>query len=96
MAQNPATLKKDDTQARAPKSKAEVIQQLLAIATMHDDQGNPGLGDDIRALINEINSNQRDHNSIKIEARVTLDKFDGEKVDDSQVPVETTEYVTEL
>jgi len=80
------------------KSKNKVIQQLLEIAQTHDDSGDTSKGNDIRTLIAEINDpgNKRDHTQIKIQARIQIDKYDGDIIEGVSVPVETSEFISEI
>ena len=78
-----------------PKNKDAVIAQLLEIAQTHDDSGNNDKGNDIRALIAEVNDNKRDHTQIKIKARIQIDKYDGDIVE-GDMPVETSEFISEI
>jgi hypothetical protein len=79
------------------KSKDQVVTQLLEIAKVYEDSGDVDRGQGIRDLMSEVNSGQQDHSRIKINAKVSIQKFDGEKVDgDNKVPVEITEFISEL
>lgn len=78
-------------------NRAELIQQLLQVAQDFDNKGKGVDGDGIRSLIGELNAGKKDYTQIKINARMTLNKFDGEKVKgDNKVPVETIEQLVEL
>jgi len=78
-------------------TKAELIQKLVSIATDFENRGNGEQGANIRALIADVNSGKRDHTAVKIKARITVEKFDGEKApNDGKVPAEVQEFLTEL
>lgn len=79
------------------KSKSEVIAQLLEIAETFENSGDNEKGQGIRDLMSDEASGKQDHSRIKINARVNIQKFDGEKINgDNKIPVEVAEFISEI
>lgn len=77
------------------RTKAELIKQLQAIAKEWEKRGDHAKKDAIQEIINNVNSGKQDHAKVKIQAKMTIAKYDGEKQPNS-TPVEVDERVTEL
>lgn len=78
------------------KSKEEVIRQLNILVEQYKQVGNEQMANDIFMLIGQIEEGHKDHTQVKIEATVTIEKFNGDKISEDQIPDEVVEFVTEL
>lgn len=77
------------------KTKSDLIKQLRQIAKEWESRGNHAQRDAIQEIIDAVNAGKQDHAKVKIQAKVTIAKYDGDKKPDS-TPVEVDERVTEL
>lgn len=73
--------------------KEEMIEKLQLIAShlinQDKDQYNA-----IMDILEKINNGKLDYNNVTMNAKITLEKFDGDDL--TKKPVETLEYETEL
>lgn len=74
--------------------KAELLALLNTLATEHEGHGRGKVGQDIRTLIQELNSGKRDAAEVRIKGRILIGKYAGTRQPDD-IPVETQEFITE-
>jgi hypothetical protein len=74
--------------------KAELIALLETLATEHEGHGRGQIGQDIRTLVQELNTGKRDAAEVRIKGRILIGKFAGTRLPED-LPVETQEFITE-
>lgn len=77
------------------QTKGELISVLQQLQSQEAGKGRAEFAQGIGQLIQDLNDNKRDVSEVAIKGRVTLKKFNGQKLPDS-VPVEVQEFITDL